>query len=223
MHEQTSAARRGALTKIIFERNPDREFYIAQSAPIEWMFPLLSPNGLIMKINRQPLPDLSPSTVKQDHQYWTRYASRLIGNWLNYDTTAAQVCQFVRRVHLQQDLNGFKGDRKFLGVNRSNCAQLEYSVLRTAIAKVYAWRYEHAATHAEQVRMSKEADFAFRKAFALCHWPSDAPWRMDAAVSYANFLINERRFADAQLILAAAREFASDHVEIARLLDQIRK
>jgi predicted Zn-dependent protease len=39
--------------------------------------------------------------------------------------------------------------------------------------------------------MIREADFAYRQAFALCPHSPEAVWR------YANFLVNQRRFADA--------------------------
>ena len=63
----------GLIAKVIFDRNPDREFYVEESFPLDWMYPYLSPNGLIMKINRQPLPRLSEELVQQDHEYWSRY------------------------------------------------------------------------------------------------------------------------------------------------------
>ena len=47
------------LAKLIFDKNPDREFYIEESFPFDWMYPYLEPHGLIFKINRQPLPGLS--------------------------------------------------------------------------------------------------------------------------------------------------------------------
>src|SRR5205814_9781722 len=34
----------GLITKIIFDRNPDREFYVEESFPLDWMYPHLSPN-----------------------------------------------------------------------------------------------------------------------------------------------------------------------------------
>src|ERR1017187_8229745 len=43
------------ITKLIFDHNPDREFYIEESFPLEWMYPYLEPHGLIFKLNRQPL------------------------------------------------------------------------------------------------------------------------------------------------------------------------
>ena len=55
----------GLLAKIIFDKNPDREFYIEESFPLDWMYPYLEPHGLIFKINRQPLPGLSDDIVEQ--------------------------------------------------------------------------------------------------------------------------------------------------------------
>src|ERR1017187_1454349 len=45
----------GLMVKLILDKNPDREFYIEESFPFDWMYPHLEPHGLIMKINRQPL------------------------------------------------------------------------------------------------------------------------------------------------------------------------
>ncbi|HTY88570.1 MAG TPA: hypothetical protein VMB80_13975, partial [Candidatus Acidoferrum sp.] len=49
----------GLLAKLVFDKNPDREFYIEESFPFGWMYPYLEPHGPIMKINRQPLTTLS--------------------------------------------------------------------------------------------------------------------------------------------------------------------
>ena len=53
----------GLLAKVIFDKNPDREFYIEESFPLDWMYPHLEPHGLIMKINRQPLAELPDDIV----------------------------------------------------------------------------------------------------------------------------------------------------------------
>ncbi|MGP8199990.1 MAG: protein O-mannosyl-transferase family, partial [Limisphaerales bacterium] len=44
----------GLLTKVIFDKNPGHEFYEEESFPLDWMYPHLTPFGVIMKINRQP-------------------------------------------------------------------------------------------------------------------------------------------------------------------------
>src|SRR5208283_3633774 len=43
------------IAKVIFDKNPDREFYYEEVGPIDWMYPYLEPHGLILKINHQPL------------------------------------------------------------------------------------------------------------------------------------------------------------------------
>jgi hypothetical protein len=63
----------GLLAKLIFDKNPEREFYLEESFPLDWMYPHLEPHGLIMKINRQPSAELSDEVVKRDREYWTRY------------------------------------------------------------------------------------------------------------------------------------------------------
>src|SRR6185503_7430310 len=60
------------LAKKIFDANPDREFFIEESFPLDWMYPHLSPHGLIMKLNREPLVALSDEVVKQDREFWIR-------------------------------------------------------------------------------------------------------------------------------------------------------
>ena len=66
----------GLLAKIIFDKNPDREFYIEESFPLDWMYPYLEPHGLILKINRQPLAELSDEIVERDHDYWAKLVRR---------------------------------------------------------------------------------------------------------------------------------------------------
>ena len=74
------------------------------------MYPHLEPHGLIMKINRQPLPELSEAVVQRDHEYWTHYLQPMIGDWLNYDTPVREITAFAEKVCLKRDLRGFKGD-----------------------------------------------------------------------------------------------------------------
>ena len=59
----------GLLTKVMFDKNPDHEFYVEESFPLDWMYPHLSPYGIIMKINRQQLPELTQDMVDRDHEF----------------------------------------------------------------------------------------------------------------------------------------------------------
>lgn len=56
---------------------PKRAFYVEESYAIEWMYPYLTPHGLIMKLNNKPTR-LSNELVKQDHDFWTWNTERLL-------------------------------------------------------------------------------------------------------------------------------------------------
>ena len=43
----------GALAKMVYERNLNREFYLEESFSNDWMNPYLSPHKLILKLNRE--------------------------------------------------------------------------------------------------------------------------------------------------------------------------
>ncbi len=70
----------GILAQMIFERNNWRhDFYVEESYVIPWMYPHLTPHGLIMKINRHPVP-LSDDILRQDLDFWDWYQRRLNSN-----------------------------------------------------------------------------------------------------------------------------------------------
>ena len=185
----------GLLAKIIFDRNTNREFYVEESYPLDWMYPYLEPHGLIMKINRQPLPELSDEIVHNDSDYWEKYVTPMIGGWLNHDTQVKVVADFAEKVYVQKDLSGFKGDPQFIQ-NEYSCRM--FSKLRSSIAGLYAWRAQHAAHAGEKDRMNDAADFAFRQAWALC------PYSPEAVFRYVNLLLSENRAADALLVAETA-------------------
>jgi hypothetical protein len=191
---------RELLTKTIFDKNPDREFYVEESFPLDWMYPYLEPHGLIMKINRQQLPELSDEIVKQDRDCWTKYVAPMIGDWLNADTSVGEVAAFAEKVYLKKDFNGFKGDQRFI---QSDDAQKMYSKLRSSIAGVYAWRMKPATDASEKQRMADAADFVFRQAFALC------PYSPEVVFRYIDLLMEQNRGADALLIAETAAKMPS--------------
>jgi beta-lactamase regulating signal transducer with metallopeptidase domain len=188
----------GLLVKIIFDRNPGREFYIEESFPLDWMYPYLEPHGLIMKINRQPLPELSDEIVQRDHDCWTRCIRPMIGDWLNYDTPVQQVVAFVEKVQLKQDLSGFKGDLRFV---QNDYARKMFSKLRSSLGGIYAWRMNHSTSASEKERMAREADFAFRQALALC------PYSPEVINRYVDLLKSQNRISDAILVAETAAKF----------------
>jgi thioredoxin-like negative regulator of GroEL len=202
----------GLLTKVIFDANPTNDFFVEESFPLKWMYTYLSPYGIIMKINREPLPEITETMVKNDHDFWCKFADRLSGNWIDYSTSVKEICDFVERVYRRGDLRNFKGDPKFV---RDNDAQKAFSKLRSAIAGVYSWRVNNAKTPAEQQRMIKEADFAFKQAFSFC------PFSPEAVFRYANLLVSLQRLDDALLIAEVCRKFDPENKGVADLVAQL--
>ncbi|MDD5706712.1 MAG: DUF2723 domain-containing protein [Kiritimatiellae bacterium] len=67
----------GILCDMIFARNKARHnFYVEESYVIPWMYPYLTPHGLIMQINSEKL-DLTPRQIRNDLDFWDWYTRRL--------------------------------------------------------------------------------------------------------------------------------------------------
>jgi hypothetical protein len=204
----------GLITKLIFDRNPNREFYIEESFPLEWMYPYLEPHGLVMKINRQPLTGLAPEIIERDHKYWRSRVDGMIGNWLAEETPVHTVTEFVEKVYARKNLSGFEGDPRFV---RNESVQKMFSKWRSSIAGVYNWRLGKARNPAEKERMVKEAEFAFRQAFALC------PSSPEAVFRYVNLLIEEKRLEDAVLVAEAALKVEPQNDQLQGLLKELKR
>lgn len=105
----------GILTKWIFDHAKDKHaFYVEESYVIPWMYPYLTPFGIIMKINHDevPGPDKNPQLwadiVKRDTAYWDKL------------------------------VRDFKARPQFHG---DPDAQKTFSKLRSAIGGIYAYRH----------------------------------------------------------------------------------
>ncbi len=189
------------LSKLMFEKNPDREFFVEESFPLEWMYPHLSPHGLIMKINRRPITELSSEVVQEDREYWIRFATGLIGDWLTNETSLEEVLKFVDEVYRRREPTGYKLDREYL---QNECVQRSFSKLRSSIAGLYAWRVQHSQIPAEKERLLKAADFGFRQAFAL------APSSPEAVFRYMSLLLGEHRIDDAISVVQTAVDLETE-------------
>jgi tetratricopeptide (TPR) repeat protein len=202
----------GLLTKVIFDKNPDHEFYVEESFPLDWMFPHLTPYGIIMKINRQPVPEMTEDILQRDHEFWAQYSTRFIGNWITYDTPVSNICTWAEQVYLRRDLRGFTGDPKFI---RDDNAQKAFSKLRSAIGGLYSFRINTARTPAERARVIREADFAFKQSYAFC------PFSPEAVFRYVNLLVSLGRPDDAILITRTCQKLDPDNSALQGLLDQL--
>ena len=202
------------LAKNIFEGNPQREFYVEESSPLDWMYPHLSPHGLILKVNREPLASLSTNVISKDREFWTRRCAGMIGDWLKPETTVAELCDFITKVHEKKDYTGFEGDRKFV---ENDYASKTYSKLRKAIAGVYAWRAGQAKNAAETKRMNDEADFAFRQALALC------PSSEEVIFGCVNLLIAQARTDEALRVVRAAETLHPKNAKLRHLGEELQR
>jgi hypothetical protein len=182
----------------MFDHNPKNEFFVEESFPLDWMYPHLTPYGVIMKINREQLPSLSDDVLKRDHAFWKQYSKRLIGDWIDYDTSIKEIADWIEKTYLRHDFTGFTGDRKFV---RDDDGQKAFSKLRSSIGGIYAWRLQEAPpqfrpkNEAEYQAILREAEFTFRQAFAFC------PYSPEAVFRYVNLLTRlPNRIDDALLI-----------------------
>ncbi|MBQ3315653.1 MAG: DUF2723 domain-containing protein [Kiritimatiellae bacterium] len=68
----------GILTKMMHDHDRLRHaFYVEESYVIPWMYPYLSPHGLIMKINADRTP-YDAKTAAKDRDFWDWYVRRLL-------------------------------------------------------------------------------------------------------------------------------------------------
>ncbi|MDB6024501.1 MAG: Peptidase BlaR1 [Verrucomicrobiales bacterium] len=203
----------GLLVKTIFDKNPDREFYIEESFPLDWMYSYLEPHGLILKINREPLPEISDKVIDQDREYWSSRMNSMIGDWLTNETPIKVVTDFVEKVYLRKDLNGFKGDPLFV---QSDDTQKMFSKLRSSVGGLYVWRMEHATSKEEKARMARAADLAFRQALALC------PYSPEVVYRYVQLANSENRISDAILVASTCAKLDPDNKQIKDLIQQLK-
>ena len=204
----------GLLAKSVFDANPGREFFVEESFPLDWMYPNLSPHGLIMQLNREPLTELGEAEVARDRAYWKKLTDEMLGGWLDDKTSLQAVCDFAQKYGLGDHLDGYPGDKAFAGNSE---ARKCYSKLRSSQAGLYAWRAEHAKDADERQRMYHAADLAFRQSYALC------PYSPEAAYRYVNLLVGHQRNDDAILVMKTIVELVPDNAQYRDMLNQLRQ
>ena len=167
------------LAKILFDKNPERDFFIEVSYPLEWMYPHLTPYGIILKLNREEVPEITDEMMRKDRRFWAEYQSRLTGDWITDDTSIEEIGKWTVKTYLRGDLEGYTGATAFV---RDEAAQKAFSKLRTSIADMYRWRianYKLAITQEQDAakraqlmlkekRMTREYLFALKQSWAFC-------------------------------------------------------
>ena len=210
----------GLLCKVIFDNCPTNEFYVEESFPLDWMYPYETPFSVIMKVNRQPLPELTQDIFDLDHKFWTDFSQRLCGNFINYDTSVKEICDFAERTYVRNNYKGYTGDRAFV---RDDDGQKAFSKLRSSQAGMYAWRLGPSCppeyrqkSAASQAALIRETDFAFKQAFAFC------PYSPEAVFRYINFLLPLGRFDDAILIAQTCQKLDPYNDQISGLIKNLQ-
>ena len=192
---------------------PDHEFFIEESFPLDWMYPYLTPYGIIMKINRKPVAKFTPEIIVRDHEFWGQYMNRLIGNWITYETSMDDICDFALEVYLRGNFKGYRGDMKFL---RDDDAQKSFSKLRSAITGLYWWRANSTTSAEEQQLLLREAEFSAKQAYALC------PFSPEALYKLVNMLVLQNRFDDSINLIMTSMMFDSENDGLKDLLAQVK-
>jgi len=202
----------GLIVKNIFDHNPDREFYVEESFPLDWMYPYLEPHGLIFKLNRAPRPQLTTAALDADRAFWAKQCGAMLGDWLKPETSVSNVCAFAEAVYAAKDLSRFTGD---IGFVTNEFATKSYSKLRSSLGGLYQWRLTSKADTGDKTRLRTETDYAFKQAFALC------PTSPEAIYRYVNFLLSQNRTDDAIRIARTARKLQPDNEQLTALLSQL--
>jgi len=209
----------GLLTKVIFDKNPNHEFYVEESFPLDWMYPYLEPFGIIMRINRHPIQELPQDVIDKDHAFWSEYSRRTIGNWITYDTSIKELCQWAEDVYLRHDLSHFTGDPRFI---RDDDGQKAFSKLRSSIgSSIYQWRSRpsNSRSATERPRVAREAEFAFKQSFAYC------PFSPEVIFHFMDLLLQPPtpRVEEALMILETCHKLDPYNGQITEWIDQLKR
>lgn len=71
----------GIVAKRIFEDNKKTHtFYVEESLQIDWMYPYMVPDGLLQRLNPEPLEKLPPEVIAKDRKFWDDYTAQLLAD-----------------------------------------------------------------------------------------------------------------------------------------------
>jgi tetratricopeptide (TPR) repeat protein len=65
----------------IFDHNKGQHaFYVEESYAIPWMYPYMEPYGIILKVNKDPIPGITSEMIARDTTYWNALVEELHTN-----------------------------------------------------------------------------------------------------------------------------------------------
>jgi len=107
----------GLLARLIFEGNKaEHEFFVEESYAIQWMYPYLTPNGLILKLNAEPLSRLPADVIENDHRFWGWYTEWLLSK-----------SEFTRDICARKSFSKLRSAIAGVYEFRRNWAEAEYA------------------------------------------------------------------------------------------------
>ncbi|SVB57593.1 uncharacterized protein METZ01_LOCUS210447, partial [marine metagenome] len=161
------------LAKTIFEKNPDYEFYLEESFPLQWMMSHMVPHGLIFKLERKPSKELPPDHIAKSRKDWQKYMALCVGDAVvKPETTVDELCKWIEKVYIKNERVGFNGNRLFLEAKKETMGpypyrkgppffeQKTFSKMRCAQAALYAWRQTTTTDSIRKKEYAREADYA---------------------------------------------------------------
>ena len=211
----------GLLTKVIFDHNPKNEFFVEESFPLDWMYPYLTPFGIIMKINRNPLPSLTQDVLDRDHQFWKQYSKRMTGDIIDYDTPVKQMTDWIEKTYVRHDFNGFTGRPQVRAGRRRrrspfpSCAVPLAASMPGGSTRRFPREYR-PKTAAERERLLREADFR------SCRPSRSVPYSPEAVFRYSQLLLQLQRVDDAILVAETCLVLDPYNGQVAGLLDNLK-
>ncbi len=197
----------GRLAKVIFNKNPDHDFYLEESLALDWMKPHMVPHGLLFKLDRKPLKELPPDLIDQNRKDWQKYMALCVGDAVvKPETTVAELCQWVEVIYIKGNRDNFKGDALFLKGKKEvqgsptsskglSSEQKAFSKMRCDQARLFTWRESTTQDAELKKEYAKEADYAYRQAFAL------GPINPQVVLEFSSFLTRAKRFEGAKMVL----------------------
>tara|TARA_Y100000588_G_scaffold306085_1_gene329621 strand:+ start:321 stop:1865 length:1545 start_codon:yes stop_codon:yes gene_type:complete len=198
----------GRLSKVIFNKNPDHDFYLEESFPLDWMKPHMVPHGLIFKLERKPLKELPPDLIDQNRKDWQKYMALCVGDEVvKPETTVAELCKWVETIYIKGKRGEFKGDAFYLKGKKEVMEkpafqkgppfseQKAFSKMRCDQARLFTWRESTTQDAKLKTEYAKEADYAYCQAFAL------GPINPQVVFEFSSFLTRAKRFEEAKMVL----------------------
>lgn len=117
----------GILTEDIFLHNRDKhDFYVEESYAIPWMYPYLTPHGLIMKLNHDRTP-YSADVTTNDMDFWDWYHRRLVAD-----------PKFGREIPARKSFNKLRGSIAGTYANRHDLKRAERAYKEALALYVYS-------------------------------------------------------------------------------------